>query len=298
VVAAVNAMRRGLMWAAASGAVAGLVRAQRVAAAGSALYRNQLIDAGMGMDAATGGGAGCCPVVELRQYTLHPRRFDRFVALFEREFIESQEADGMTVIGQFRDLDDPDRFVWLRGFPGMVARARSLEAFYGGALWKSLRDEANANFVDTDNVLLLKPVTADAAFRLAGLQRAPAGSAAVAPRLVVATVWSIDRAGADAFAKWFATSVNPVLAAAGITLTAWFVTETARNTFPKLPVREGEYVLLWLATFPDRERGDAALRDLRESARWRETIAPELKRRLTAAPQVLRLEPTARSLLR
>jgi hypothetical protein len=30
-------------------------------------------------------------------------------------FVETQEATGMRVIGQFRDLGDPNRFVWLRG---------------------------------------------------------------------------------------------------------------------------------------------------------------------------------------
>ena len=31
--------------------------------------------------------------------------------LFDRELVESQEALEMKVIGQFRDVDDPDRFV-------------------------------------------------------------------------------------------------------------------------------------------------------------------------------------------
>jgi hypothetical protein len=296
-----NAQRRGLLWVAAGGAVAGFVRSQRIAAAGSALYRNQLIDNGALVANASElaqGGESCCPVVELRQYTLHPQRFDGFVALFDREFVESQEAVGITVIGQFRDLDDPDRFVWLRGFPDMASRAQALEAFYGGALWKSLREEANANFIDTDNVLLLKPVSADASFHLAGLQRAPVGSVATTQQLVVATIWSIDPTDANAFAGWFEREVKPSLADAGIAPAAWFVTERARNTFPKLPVREGEQVLVWVGTFADRQRGETALRALHASPRWRDAIAPELQRRLKAAPQVLRLEPTARSRLR
>jgi hypothetical protein len=54
------------------------------------------------------------------------------IALFEREFLDTQEATGMRVLGQFRDLDAPDRFVWLRGFPDMAQRRASLEAFYNG----------------------------------------------------------------------------------------------------------------------------------------------------------------------
>ena len=56
------------------------------------------------------------PIVELRQYTLYPGRMGTLVALFESEFIETQEAAGMKVIGQFCDLDKPDRFVWIRAF--------------------------------------------------------------------------------------------------------------------------------------------------------------------------------------
>ena len=69
------------------------------------------------------------PVVELRQYTLHPGKRDTLIELFDREFVETQEAVGIQVIGQFRNLDDPDQFVWLRGFNDMSARAQSLHAF-------------------------------------------------------------------------------------------------------------------------------------------------------------------------
>jgi hypothetical protein len=52
----------------------------------------------------------CCPVAELRQYTLVPDGREVLIALFERELIEIQESTGMTVIGQFRDLNNADRF--------------------------------------------------------------------------------------------------------------------------------------------------------------------------------------------
>ncbi len=47
----------------------------------------------------------CCPIVELRQYTLHPGMRHVLIDLFDREFIEPQEALGMKIIGQFRDVD-------------------------------------------------------------------------------------------------------------------------------------------------------------------------------------------------
>jgi hypothetical protein len=53
----------------------------------------------------------CSPIVELRQYALHPGQRDTLIDLFDREFVESQEALGARIIGQFRDLDHPDRLL-------------------------------------------------------------------------------------------------------------------------------------------------------------------------------------------
>jgi len=99
----------------------------------------------------------CCPIVELRQYTLHRGKRHILVELFDREFVESQEALGMKVIGQFCDLDDPNRFVWLRGFRNMSERAEGLKGFYGGPVWKAQRETANATMIDSDNVFVTAP---------------------------------------------------------------------------------------------------------------------------------------------
>ena len=100
-----------------------------------------------------------CTVVELRRYTLHPGARETLIELFDRELVEPQEAVGMAVLGQFRDLDDPDAFTWLRGFADLDARRRGLEAFYGGPVWADHRDAANATMVDSDDVLLLRAAT-------------------------------------------------------------------------------------------------------------------------------------------
>src|ERR1700676_4273536 len=86
-------------------------------------------------------------VVELRQYTLHPGKRDVLIDLFDRELVESQEAVGMKVIGQFRDIDDQDRFVWLRGFRDMASRAEGLKAFYGGPVWQEHREAKKARTI-------------------------------------------------------------------------------------------------------------------------------------------------------
>jgi|SRR5450432_4195400 hypothetical protein len=247
--------------------------------------------------APTPAQSTCCPIVELRQYTLHPNMLDGFIQLFEREFIETQEAVGIKVIGHFRDQDDPNRFVWLRGFPDMPARAAALQAFYGGPVWKAHREQANANFTDTDNVLLLRPVSAAAEFSLADSRRPPTGTRAPAKGMVVSTVYYFDAPVSADFARFFRQQLNPELAKAGISVTAELETEPGANNFPRLPVREGENVFIWIARFTTADSYAASLARLEQSRRWREAIAPELARRLKSAPQVLRLTPAPRSLL-
>jgi len=241
--------------------------------------------------------ARCCPIVELRQYTLHPDKLDGFIRLFEREFIETQEAVGIRVIGHFRDQDDPNRFVWLRGFPDMPVRAEALQAFYGGPVWKAHRDEANANFIDTDNVLLLRPVSAASGFALTKLRRPVIGVDAPAKGIVVATIYSFNAAVSDDFRQFFEGEIKPELHQAGISVAAELETESSPNTFPRLPVREGENVFLWTATFATPDDYTKSLARLEQSRNWRETIAPQLARRLKSPAQVLRLTPAPRSLL-
>src|SRR5215475_7116365 len=127
------------------------------------------------------------PIVELRQYTLHPGKRDTLIEIFDREFVESQEDVGMRVIGQFRDLDNPDRFVWLRSFSDMTTRAQALASFYGGPVWKTHGPAANATMIDSDNVLLLRPVGSRTAFPILDGRR-PSGDATVRPSsLITAT---------------------------------------------------------------------------------------------------------------
>ena len=239
----------------------------------------------------------CCPVIELRQYTLKPGQRDVLIELFERELVETQEAVGMRLVGQFRDLERPDRFVWIRGFEDMPSRAEALQAFYGGQVWKAHRDAANATMIGSDNVLLLRPVSADSAFTVPDVARAPIGAAQAASSRIVATIYYFDAPVDDDFVRFFDTEIEPELSTAGARPIARFMTELSENTFPRLPVRAGEYVFVSLARFAS----DTALREyedrLATSPRWKQ-LSTELGRKLKSAPEQLILAPTARSLLR
>src|SRR6266853_6972280 len=181
----------------------------------------------------------CCPIVELRQYTLHPAKRDVLIDLFDREFVESQEALGISVIGQFRDLDDPNRFVWLRGFRDMPSRAQALEDFYDGPVWKAHREAANATMIDSDNVLLLRPAFPTSGFLLENLKRAPVGADEIPTSLVVAAIYYFAGPVAPDFIHFFEHTLRPLTESLGATISASFVTENSENTFPALPVRVG-----------------------------------------------------------
>jgi hypothetical protein len=215
-------------------------------------------------------------IYELRQYTMRPGRRDTLIELFEREFVETQEAAGMRIAGSFRDPDAPDTFPWLRAFPDMPARKAALEAFYGGPVWLANRDAANATMIDSDDVLLLRPLVEPPT-----RERPPIGTTELPPSLYVATICHVE----DGFAAFFDSEVAPVLAEAGVPVVARFESEHAENTFPQLPVRTGENVFVWLVRFDSAE--DA-----------REVDLPMLKDRVTAEPKRLRLRPTARSAMR
>jgi hypothetical protein len=227
-------------------------------------------------------------IVELRQYTLHDGRRDGLVDLFEREFVESQEATGMKVIGTFTDLDRPNRFVWLRGFTDMQTRAAALTAFYTGPVWRAHRDAANATMIDSDNVLLLRPVSAGAALP-AQPSRPPIGE--VGPSgLIIAAIHYLKAAPGTAV-DLFTRLIRRRLSAAGAPPIAVFVPETSPNSFPALPVREGERVLVWFARFDSSDDHAAAKGAITEALA---PLAPLLER----PDEMLRLAPTGRSELR
>src|SRR5438034_8159930 len=186
----------------------------------------------------------CCPIVELRQYTLHPRKRDVLIDLFDREFVESQEALGMKVIGQFRDLDNPNRFVWLRGFHDMASRAHALNNFYGGPVRKAHRQTADATKNESGNVLLCCSAEPTSGFSFGNKERPPVGANETRSELIVATIYYFDAPVDAGFVEFSEKTGKPAVIGSGATVLAYFVTEHSENTFPALPVREGENVFV------------------------------------------------------
>jgi hypothetical protein len=240
-----------------------------------------------------------CRIIELRDYLLHPAQRDVLIELFDRAFVESQEAVGVRVMAQFRDLDRPDHFVWLRGFADMASRRRGLESFYGGPVWAGHRDAANATMSDSSNVHLLRYARQSWSLVTPPTPRLRAGvEGMAATALFHLTLCSLRAPVAASFRRWFEREALPALVDAGAAPCAVFETESAANDFPRLPVRSGEHVFAWLARHANADAAAQAGEKLASSARWVDAVLPRLQSALAEPMRVLRLHPTSRSLLR
>jgi hypothetical protein len=226
-----------------------------------------------------------CQIVELRRYALRPGARETLIELFDREFVETQEELGMCVLGQFRDLDDPDSFVWLRGFSDMATRRQALEAFYTGPIWKRHGAAANATMLDSDNVLLLRERSAPPH---RPETRPSHGQNDDQPGLVLVSVYPLTSSAASDFPEYFEREVEPTLRESGIAVLGTYATEHAENTFPALPVREGIEVFVWTTIAADESEHEQLVSGL-------DGIAEALTQRLDGPAEVLRLQPTPRS---
>jgi quinol monooxygenase YgiN len=266
-----------------------------VALSGSGLAA-ALLAAMTAFGAQEGADGSANAVVELRQYTLHPGERDVLIDLFERNFVESQEAEGMSIIGTFRDLDNPDRFVWLRGFPDMVSRAAALNGFYQGAVWKAHRAVANATMIDSGNVLLLRAARPGAGFQRMNGAPPPREATGVGRGLIEASIVYLRPSAAGDFVDFFEKELEPQWRSAGGSVVAKLVTDHSANTFPALPVREGENVFVWFTAFADQSAWAEHRRVLGGSGRWRATVGA-LSLWTHQPIERLRLQPTVRSRL-
>lgn len=232
-------------------------------------------------------------VFELRQYTLVDGERDTLVNLFDAFLLDAQEEAGMRIVGQFRDLDAENRFVWIRRFPDMQARKDALAAFYYGPVWSRHRESANATMVDSDNVLLLRSIDGGVRNRSVGAPSADEATQAV----VCVRVYPIAGPAAAALLDSVARHWPAAATALGGEAVLQLVTEPAENTFPQLPVRTGENVIVTVTRFADASAFEQYRQDRGQNqlfALHMEALASSL----VAEPCELRLAPTSRSRLR
>ncbi len=244
--------------------------------------------------AASPTAPDCCAIVEIRQYTLFPGQRDVLIDLFDRYFIEPQADIGMTIIGEFRALDDPNRFFWIRGFPSMEARGTGLPAFYHGAVWKTHRTAANATMVDSDNVLLVHPASEGSGLPILS---EPGADAPEKQGLLVATIYHPEAPVTSDFVTLFEQQIRPLVERAGAKMIGSYVTEASPNNFPALPVRPIQS-FAWFACYSDEAAYESFQREVTKDPLWGAINQRFAELKNYAPPEVWRLAPTLRSRLR
>jgi hypothetical protein len=93
-------------------------------------------------------------IVEVRSYRIKPGRRHEFIKFFESRAIPALRAHGMKVVGPLLDLENPNKFVWLRAFPSLEERERMREAFYEGPLWKNELEAIAMPMLESYDVIL------------------------------------------------------------------------------------------------------------------------------------------------
>ena len=232
------------------------------------------------------------PVVEFRRYTIKGGERQHFADYFESFFPEAFEQLGAIGFGQFLERGDPSRFTWLRGFHTIEDRAVVNGAFYDGPLWKEHRTTMNDILIDSDNVLLLRPLSPDREVTVLPAVD-PVREGQGARGAVVAQIFAVKAGSVDAFAQ-HADETFAAYRAAGAREAGVLVTLDVPNNFPRLPIRTDGPYLVWLGILENDGKLEGGFRPLAE----RSARALASTGMLRGEPEFIVLQPTRRSRLR
>jgi NIPSNAP protein len=93
-------------------------------------------------------------IVEVRSYRIKPGHREEFIRFFETRAIPALRSHGMKVLGPMLDLENPNKFVWLRMFPSLDERDRMRTDFYEGELWKNELESIAMPMLESYDVIL------------------------------------------------------------------------------------------------------------------------------------------------
>jgi len=231
-------------------------------------------------------------VIEFRRYTIKEGEREHFAQYFESFFPEAFQQLGALACGQFFERNNPRGFTWIRGFHNIDARATINAAFYYGPLWKEHKATMNDVLIDSDNVLLLRPLNPER-----GVTILPAVDPVTEERgaqgVVVAQIFAVKQDDVESFAKQ-AEATFAGYRAAGVHEAGVLVTLDAPNNFPQLPVRTDGPYLVWLGILKDSQLLETRFNPLAD--RSLQTLSDTGS--LRGSPEVVVLDPTRRSRMR
>jgi hypothetical protein len=231
-------------------------------------------------------------VIEFRRYTIKPGGRENFTKYFETYFPGAIEQVGSIIAGSFLERKNQDGFTWIRGFHTIEERATANAAFYAGPVWKEHRKTANDLIADSDNVMLLRPFTAERGIPILP-DTDPVTEANGARGVVVAQIFAVKADSAEAFAKEAETGFA-AYRAAGVREAGVLVTLDVKNNYPQLPVRTDGPYLVWLGILEDNQMLETRFAAVAERS-WQSLSATGL---LRGTPELIVMDPTPRSRLR
>lgn len=230
--------------------------------------------------------------IEFRRYTIKPGGRQHFAQYFDTYFPEAFEQLGAIAAGSFLERKNQNGFTWVRGFHTMDARAVANASFYYGPLWKEHRELVNSLIDDSDNVMLLRPLSPER-----GITILPSVDPVIesngAQGIVVAQIFTVKPNSVEDFAKEAETTFA-AYRAAGVREAGVLVTLDVKNNFPQLPVRTDGPFLVWLGILKDNQMLDTAFTPVAQSSLQSLTGTGLLK----GEPELVVLDPTPRSRLR
>jgi hypothetical protein len=85
-------------------------------------------------------------VYELRTYYSPPGRLDDLHARFRDHTLKLFEKHGLTSIGYWVPLDNPDnKLIYMLVYPSVEAREKAFKAFFADPVWQEVRKQTEAN---------------------------------------------------------------------------------------------------------------------------------------------------------
>jgi hypothetical protein len=153
----------------------------------------------------------------------------------------------MYILGQFRVIGAPERFVWMRGHADMTSRQAGLESFYNGPFWQKHRERTNAMIADSSHAHLLHWISDSEALTCGRTPDTIATELADGVISIDTGVVGVDFYQASpALTERAAEQLTKAYSSAGIQVRGVFATELTANNFPRHPAIQnpGEVVII------------------------------------------------------
>lgn len=200
-------------------------------------------------------------VIEIRNYLLKPGHRDKYIDAFKNKLLDTLNARGNYVLGQYRVKGENDHFVWIRGFDDMSSRKQALESFFSSAYWEKHKHIPGESLVGYTNVYLLKPlpIRVDKKSDAAGFNAKWFGK----PKGVTVVDFYVANEMLDQLVDLVSARYDSLIRAAGVKDISYWVSETSPNNYPSLPVFQDKNLLVTISFFKDEREYHSMMNKIR-----------------------------------